>query len=223
MGTSAADPSRTRTPSAISADAANRTHPLVSHASVSVPVRAVISTVTGDNVAASRGTGPEVGVSGDAQPGPPRSLADKLNGLFTRVLSPNGDEFTLEEVVSGIRQTAGPDGPTISVSYLWQLRKGLRTNPTLRHLQVLAAFFGVSLAYFLDEDAYRRIDDQLEAIALLRNQSVHRVASRAAGLSPGSLQAIAQMIESARRVEGLPNDGEPDGPSPEDPAGGGGG
>lgn len=142
----------------------------------------------------------------------PSSLADKLNGLFTRVLSPNGDEFTLEEVVAGVRAERGVDGATISVSYLWQLRKGLRTNPTLRHLEVLARFFGVSLAYFLDESSYRRIEDQLASIALLRDQSVHRVAARAAGLSPDSLQAIAQMIEMARRAEGLPGPDIPDGP-----------
>ncbi len=154
--------------------------------------------------------------------GQPSSLADKLNGLFTRVLSPNGDEFTLEEVVAGIRAERGIDGGTISVSYLWQLRKGLRTNPTLRHLEVLARFFGVSLAYFLDESSYRRIEDQLASIALLRDQSVHRVAARAAGLSPDSLQAIAQMIEMARRAEGLPGPDttdSPDGPQAGGPGG----
>lgn len=154
-----------------------------------------------------------------AAAGQPSSLADKLNGLFTRVLSPNGDEFTLEEVVAGIRAERGIDGGTISVSYLWQLRKGLRTNPTLRHLEVLARFFGVSLAYFLDESSYRRIEDQLASIALLRDQSVHRVAARAAGLSPDSLQAIAQMIEMARRAEGLPGPDTTD--SPDGPQGGG--
>lgn len=156
--------------------------------------------------------------------GQPSSLADKLNGLFTRVLSPNGDEFTLEEVVAGVRAERGVDGATISVSYLWQLRKGLRTNPTLRHLEVLARFFGVSLAYFLDEASYRRIEDQLASIALLRDQSVHRVAARAAGLSPDSLQAIAQMIEMARRAEGLPGPDSTDSTdSPNRPPSGGAG
>lgn len=162
---------------------------------------------------------PTPDLPGGSSASPSSSLADKLNGLFTRVLSPNGDEFTLEEVVAGIRAERGVDGATISVSYLWQLRKGLRTNPTLRHLEVLARFFGVSLAYFLDESSYRRIEDQLASIALLRDQSVHRVAARAAGLSPDSLQAIAQMIEMARRAEGLPGPDTPD--NPDVPQGGG--
>lgn len=142
-----------------------------------------------------------------AEPPPPRGFADKLNRLFDQVRSPNGDEFTLEEVVTGIRDRGGPDGSTISTSYLWQLRRGLRMNPTLRHMESIAGFFGVSPGYFLDDEAYRRIDEQLQAIAMLRDQSVHRVATRAAGLSPGSLRAIADMIESARRIEGL-QDGE---------------
>jgi len=165
------------------------------------------------------GSSPSAEQPAGSPAGPPSSLADKLNGLFTRVLSPNGDEFTLEEVVAGVRAERGVDGATISVSYLWQLRKGLRTNPTLRHLEVLARFFGVSLAYFLDESSYRRIEDQLASIALLRDQSVHRVAARAAGLSPDSLQAIAQMIEMARRAEGLPGPDTPD--NPDVPQGGG--
>ena len=145
-----------------------------------------------------------------ADPPPPAAtFAEKLDHLFRQVKSPNGDEFTYDEVVTGIRDRGGPEGSSISTSYLWQLRRGTRTNPTLRHMESIAGFFGVSPAYFLDDEAFRRIEEQLQTIAMLRDQSVHQVAARAAGLSPNSLQAIAEMIESARRIEGLKDGQDP--------------
>ena len=158
-------------------------------------------------------------MTGD-QPRASRSLAEKLNHLFIEVRPRSGSEYTLEEAVNGIRAHGGPDGTTISVSYLWQLRKGLRTNPTVRHLEAIAGFFGVPAAYFLDDDTAARVDEQLDSIALLRDRSVHRLASRAAGLSPSSLRAITDMIESARRLEGLPDSDQPDAGTGDRPQGG---
>jgi hypothetical protein len=55
-----------------------------------------------------------------------RTLAQKLDHLFATVHPPKG-EYTHEEVATGIRDRGGP---TISATYVWQLRKGLRDNPT---------------------------------------------------------------------------------------------
>jgi hypothetical protein len=41
--------------------------------------------------------------------------------------------------------------PTDPATYLRQLRKGLRDNPTKRHLEALADFFGVAPIYFFDD------------------------------------------------------------------------
>lgn len=138
---------------------------------------------------------------------PAKTLAQKLDRLF-RAAHPRGrSEYTLEEVAEGIRARGGP---TISVSYLWQLRRGERDNPRKSHLQALAEFFGVSPAYFFDDEAAARIDAQLELLAALRDASVRHLALRAFDLSPVSLAAIAAMVEHARRLEGLPT-APPDG------------
>jgi transcriptional regulator with XRE-family HTH domain len=137
---------------------------------------------------------------------PPTSgptLAEKLDRLFQTVRRGGRAEYSYEEVAAAIRA----DGVMISHTYVWQLRKGLRDNPTKRHLEALAQFFGVSPAYFLDDEAARTIDAQLEMLGALRDGGVRSVALRAVGLSESSLKAIQAMIEQARRIEGLPDDG----------------
>jgi transcriptional regulator with XRE-family HTH domain len=130
------------------------------------------------------------------------SLAGKLDRLFRTVHPADRGEYTYEEVASAIRER----GIMISHTYEWQLRKGLRDNPTKRHLEALAEFFGVNAAYFLDDDpaTVRRIEGQLDLLAAMRDSAVRAVALRAAGLSAPSLEAIHGMIEHARRIEGLP-------------------
>jgi transcriptional regulator with XRE-family HTH domain len=134
--------------------------------------------------------------------GGPRALtlADKLDRLFRSVRRRGGDEFSYEEVARGIRERGGP---TISGTYVWQLRTGKRDNPTKSHLEALAGFFGVSPAYFLDEAEAARVESQLELLAAMRDSGVSRIALRSVGLSPQTLDAIAGIIENARKAEGL--------------------
>lgn len=132
-----------------------------------------------------------------------QTLSDKLNRLFDSVRSPEGDEYTHDEVASALRAAGGP---TISATYVWQLRKGLRDNPTKHHLEALADFFGVSPSYFFDEASAERIDAELDLLGAMRDASIRAVALRAVGLSPGSLAAIRTIVEQARRVEGLATD-----------------
>jgi transcriptional regulator with XRE-family HTH domain len=131
-----------------------------------------------------------------------RTLAEKLDHLFRTVHPGAREEYTFEEVARAV-QAGG--GPTISATYLWQLRKGLRDNPTKKHLEALADFFGVSPAYFFDDAATARIDAELALLSALREASVRQIALRATGLSPESLGAIAEMIERVRQLEGLPD------------------
>lgn len=152
----------------------------------------------------------------DTSPGP-RSLADKLDRLFT-IVRPSKGEYTHEQVAKAIEER---DGPTISASYLWQLRRGLRDNPTKKHLEALAEFFGVPPSYFFDEDESERVDAELDLLAALRDASVRQVALRASGLSAQTLRAITEMIDRARQIEGLDDrngsDGAEDAGTPRGP------
>jgi transcriptional regulator with XRE-family HTH domain len=137
------------------------------------------------------------------------TLAAKIDRLFRAGRGGRG-EHGYTEVASAIRRRGGP---TVSHTYLWQLRRGLRDNPTKRHLEALADFFGVPPAYFFDDAAAARVEAELELLAAMRDEGVRHLAARAHGLSPASLAAITDMVELARRVEQL---NEPDG----DPAAG---
>jgi len=134
-------------------------------------------------------------------------LAARVDHLF-RTIKPRGArEYSFEEVAEAIR-TRG--GPTISATYIWQLRRGLRNNPTMKHVEALAGFFGVPPAYFFDDDTTQRIDAELALLTAVRDSSVRQIALRASGLSAKSLVAITEMVERVRELEGLPDLPVPD-------------
>jgi ESX-1-secreted protein regulator len=135
------------------------------------------------------------------------SLAGKLNHLFSVVRPANADEYTFEEVAEGIRAQGGP---TISATYLWQLRKGVRDNPTKHHLEALSTFFGVPPAYFFDDAEADRINAELALLSALRDTPVRQIALRARGLSVKSLEAITDMVDRVRELEGLPEPADPE-------------
>jgi transcriptional regulator with XRE-family HTH domain len=132
-----------------------------------------------------------------------RTLADKLNHLFATAHPVDRGAYSNDEVAAAIGEQGGP---TISAVYIWLLRKGHRNNPTLKHLEALAAFFGVPAAYFFDDEATARIDAELQLLTTMRDLGVHAIASRMAGLSHKSLRSIAEVIERVRELEGLPHD-----------------
>lgn len=130
------------------------------------------------------------------------SLARKLDHLFRTVHPPRRGEYTYEEVAAGIREL----GIAISHTYVWQLRRGTRTNPTKRHLTGLAAFFGVPPAYFFDDDVATRIDKELDLAVALRNSPVRNIAMRMVDLTPDSVNTIKEVVDRIRAIEGLPED-----------------
>lgn len=132
----------------------------------------------------------------------PKTLADKLDYLF-RTVHPRGrGEYSYREVAQAIND-AGTT--TISASYLWQLRRGEKDNPTIKHIEALARFFGVPPSYFLDDDATEEITAQLELLVAMRDSDVREIALRVSDLSEAALKMIKGVVESTRQLEGLSN------------------
>ncbi|GGW46347.1 helix-turn-helix domain-containing protein [Streptomyces caelestis] len=138
----------------------------------------------------------------DTAPDTAPTFADRLNHLFHTVAPAGRGPYSTDEVARVISAT----GVSISSSYIWLLRNGQRNNPTLRHIGALAKFFGVPPAYFFDDRVAEEVDAELEFLVSLRDVGVQRIALRAAGLSPESLQSISDIIERIRDLEGLPKD-----------------
>jgi transcriptional regulator with XRE-family HTH domain len=141
---------------------------------------------------------------------PPQGLlAERLDHLFRTVHPKDRGPWTTAEVADAINEAAGDR--VVSGTYLWLLRTGERDNPTMKHLIAIARFFGVSPTYFFPDDAMQRGAVPAELTAALSDDKVREMALRAAGLSDRSLQAITDMITSARAVEGLPDEADRNG------------
>ena len=130
---------------------------------------------------------------------PLSSFAEKLDHLFRTVHPAGRREYTYEEVAAGVAAQA--TGTTISAQYIWMLRHGKKDNPTKRHIEALAAFFGVPPAYFFDDGLTERVNAELELLTAMRDASVRSLALRSAELSPESRAALARMIEATRDLE----------------------
>ncbi|TQF04151.1 helix-turn-helix transcriptional regulator [Kitasatospora acidiphila] len=159
----------------------------------------------------------------------PRSLAEKLDHLFQVIHPADRGPFSYHEVAQAIREQAGPDGPTVSHGTLQQIRTGAKTNPTVKTLEAIAAFFGVPAAYFLDDTVADRVDVRLrelkaaaenrpvrraataprrdELADVLADSDIRAVAFRLAGLSPRALKGLRAIVDQVRAVEGLPEVG----------------
>jgi transcriptional regulator with XRE-family HTH domain len=126
------------------------------------------------------------------------SISEKLDRLFRQVRPAGQAEPSYMAVAEAIR--AG-QGVQISHTYIWQLRTGRRDNPTVAHLTALATYFGVPVAYFLDDEQFRRVDAQLELLQTLRDAGVTEIAMRAADVSPSGRKAISEVIRKVWESE----------------------
>ncbi|MBF6332431.1 helix-turn-helix domain-containing protein [Nocardia transvalensis] len=132
-------------------------------------------------------------------------FARKLNYLFATVTSTEGREYSNEQVASAI--TA--DGVPISQSYIWQLRKGIKVNPTLRHVQALADFFGVPPAYFFDEAVTDQVGERLAELRAERGRlaeiaessEAQMMALRAEELSRKRRRQVMELLDVVYRLE----------------------
>ncbi|GAA2488887.1 helix-turn-helix domain-containing protein [Streptomyces gobitricini] len=128
-------------------------------------------------------------------------LAVRLDDLF-KTIRPKGKHWTNAEVAEELKQ-ANPDLRVGGV-YLSQLRTGKRSNPSPDLLAALARFFGVSVAYFFDDEVAESVLSQVAAVEALRQAGVRSVAMRAAGMKKENLQAITAIMDQYRQMQGLP-------------------
>lgn len=129
------------------------------------------------------------------------SFAGKLNRLFAAVPKPGQGEYSPEDVSRAVAERGG----NISPAYIYLLRKGQRDNPTKKHIEALADFFGVPAAYFFAKDeASGQWDEHLALAGAVKDAGIRLIAERAAGLSPAALDAVLRIVEVAREIEHVP-------------------
>ncbi|GAA1466300.1 helix-turn-helix transcriptional regulator [Nocardiopsis exhalans] len=131
-------------------------------------------------------------------PAPEEAKPERLRYLFRTVHSPEGAPYTAREVAKGLRR-AGLAISTEEVEGLSQVWPEASDGLD----KALAEFFGVPTAYFTDAKVAQEVEKELALLAAMRDSGVKHLALRAAGLSARSLESIAQMVESARALEGM--------------------
>jgi transcriptional regulator with XRE-family HTH domain len=140
------------------------------------------------------------------QANPGRSLAVKLNHLFARKTLRGGHEYSNEQVAAAI---SAQGEVKISQSYIWQLRKSKKDNPTYKHLQALAGFFGVPVSYFFDDEVTDRVDQQLDKLRseqqrlnkIAGSSEVQLMAMRAGELSPHRRRLVMELLNVVYREQ----------------------
>jgi transcriptional regulator with XRE-family HTH domain len=99
-------------------------------------------------------------VTGDQSGAPvPSVLKDRIERLFeiTRPAASPNRRWRNSEVVAACRS----QGYDLSESHLSELRRGVKSNPTMKTLNALAWFFGVRVGYFVDEWVGAETEDEL--------------------------------------------------------------
>lgn len=137
-----------------------------------------------------------------------RTLGDKLNRLFEKVRPHPDREYSNAQVAAEINAEA-IGGQTISQSYIWQLRNSIKDNPTIKHLQGLARFFGVPVSYFFDDSVTDRVDaelarlrEQQEKLTQLRSGGdAQMIAMRAGELSESRRQQVIDLLNVVYELE----------------------
>jgi len=128
------------------------------------------------------------------------TLAEKIDRVWLTMHPKDRGPWTYPEVVAGIKAL----GVTVSASYLWHLRNGVRTNPTVNQIEALATFFHVPVSYFFGTTAeVEEVDAQLGLVRAMRSPELRDLAFRASTLSPAGMRAIAHMVEDIQTVQGM--------------------
>ncbi|WP_380568018.1 hypothetical protein [Streptacidiphilus jeojiensis] len=128
-------------------------------------------------------------------------LAAKLNHLFSNVHPKDQKPYTNPEAAKRMNDRAGRS--VISPTYLWQLRTGKRTDPTLSRITAIAALFNVRLDFFNEARHEAPSRAELHLAQALQKPSIRELARQADGLSPASSAALLDLARSLRRIEGL--------------------
>lgn len=134
----------------------------------------------------------------------PQTLADRLNHLFAMARPTGADREP-----SG-KEVAAASG--VSEAHVSELRRGIKTNPSIRVICALAGFFDVRPAYLLGEPAaVEEVNAELELRRAMNDVQVHDIAMRAAGLDPNQRAAMQRLLAETIRKHDADGVGGPGG------------
>lgn len=126
------------------------------------------------------------------------TFAERLRTLVDTVHPPGRGRFTQAEISEGVKELGGD----LSQQYLSQLLRGIH-EPSDRVVRHLAAFFGVTVDYFVNDEEYARTNDYIALLRRVGDSEVLAVSARAVDLPADALDRISAAVEEERRRAGL--------------------
>lgn len=130
-----------------------------------------------------------------------RTFAGRFDHLMQTVPAPHGALWTNAQLADQLTDRGIPT----SRNYINQLRTGRRLNPTGRLLGAIADIFAVKVDYFYDAAYAEALNRDLELLATMRAAGLAGIALRATGLSATGMREVERILDSVRRLEGLPD------------------
>jgi transcriptional regulator with XRE-family HTH domain len=133
-----------------------------------------------------------------------RTLAEKLQWL-REMRTPRGEQLLSYEATA--RRITELTGVSISGPYFWELATGRTTNPKLHHLQALARYFHVPVAYLADDSTnFQQLEAELELLHTLRWQGIHSIELHGPTGSTTNLPTIQRLLSKLMLLEGFADD-----------------
>lgn len=129
------------------------------------------------------------------------TMAARIDRIIAASKDEQGRPLTNARLAEMMRE----DGYPAQAGYIGELRRGVKTNPTMAFMQGFARALKVPLSMLMsdDLDAQNHVASALELQQALQESGVSTLALRAQGLSPQSMRAIQDMLTHLRSIEGL--------------------
>ena len=122
-------------------------------------------------------------------------IARALDYLMRNHRDADGNPATADRIAAGIGQKS------ISAPYIYALRSGIKRNPTVGTLQLLANYFGVGVGFFFEDDP---------AVAYSRSHEITAATLSGGGLDAGDPTASQAAVEGSDEETTLRFTGEQD-------------
>ena len=127
------------------------------------------------------------------------SFAEQLQWLYDHHPDPTtGRTFNDASLARRIGEVM--PGFTVTSATLWNLRKGVHTNPSWMLVQGIAKAFGKTPMFFLEEPSLQRSEEEQAIASVVRRAEVRALLIRASDLPADSLKTIIQIVEQVRQA-----------------------
>ncbi|MFF8941676.1 hypothetical protein ACF1A5_05200 [Streptomyces sp. NPDC014864] len=137
-------------------------------------------------------------------PGPRAPFADRLNFLFDRVRPAGAREFSNQHVA---RTISAYGDESVTGAWIGKLRRG-EGKPTITLVPLLARFFGVEAAYFVEDEVTQKVATQFELLRKIKENGIEQIFLRSMGVSAAGQRKVLAALDAVREEEGLPPEPE---------------